>query len=316
MIKYAKQADTQILVSKVREVGKRAELDKVKLLNLNVAIAQRDSNSAIEGISSILSDNIVTPLEKKQLELLKEQLKASYASLVSEAEKYENLDTWLNKQATALSDYKSSYNQFIAELEDLLKNMETNSTIGRDSFVALAQSYYDNQKEFDAILQEFRYGIDKIVFFYLATETQTKPNADKVILPEDEMPELSAELKYLWRKEVIYYTNGVTKTLVDLIGTYGDTGQSFTVVIESSNGNIFRPTNIKTTLSCRVYANDEEITENIIESKFNWKRSTGNSIEDAKWNTSSKAIGHRSVEINTSDCLGRTVFNCEVEIGE
>lgn len=314
MIKYEKSADTQILVSKVKEVGKRKELDKVRLLNLSVAIAQRDSNTAIEGISTILSDDTVTPLEKKQLELLKEQLNASYSSIITEAEKYEKLDTWTAEQATALSSYKASYNAFLSALNVILENMETSSTVDRATFLSIAQTYYDNQKNFDLILQMFRYGIDKIVFFYLATAEQSKPEAEDVNL--EEIPELSAELKFLWRKEVIYYTNGVATIQVDLIGAYGDTGRSFTVVIESSNGNVFRPTNIKTTLSCRVYANDEEITESIPEYNYNWKRTTGYPIEDAKWNTTSKAIGHRSIDITTDDCLGRTVFNCEVELGE
>lgn len=313
MLKYSKSADTQILVSKVKEVGKRAELDKIRLLNLSVAIAQRDSNSAIDGINTILSDDTITPLEKKQLELLREQLNASYSSLITEAEKYEKLDDWTDKQKTALSDYKTSYSAFIEVLNNVLKDMEKNTTINRESFLNIAQTYYDNQKNFDTVLQMFRYGIDKIVFYYLATSEQTKPKAEDITL--EELPTLSEELKFLWRKEVIYYTSGVAKVQVDLIGAYGDTGRSFTVVIESSNGNVFRPANIKTTLSCRVYANDEEITENIPEYNFNWKRNTGNSTEDEKWNTSSKALGHRSVDITTEDCLGRTVFNCEVELG-
>ena len=312
--KYLKTADTQILVNKVKEVGKRVELDKSRLLNLSLSIARRNTDNAVEGISAILSDNTVTPVEKKQLELLREQLQASYSSLVTEAEKYEDLDKWTEEQALVLSAYKTSYTTFISKLDEILQDTEKNSTVDRELFTALAQLYYDNQKNLDNILQLFRYGIDKILFYYKATADQTKPTEESIV--DTEPPELSAELKYLWRKEVICYTNGEGQTQVDLIGTYGDTGESFTVVIESSNGNVFRPTNINTVLSCRVYINDEEVTDSIPEYDFNWKRTTRDTIADEKWNTSSKAIGHRSVEITTEDCLGRTVFNCEVKLGE
>lgn len=99
-------------------------------------------------------------------------------------------------------------------------------------------------------------------------------------------------------------------------GEKGDDGISFTVVIESSNGDIFRPGEIETTLSCRVYINGTETTNDIAESKFNWRRNTGDATEDGKWNTSSKAVGHRSVDITSADCNGRTVFDCDVELPE
>lgn len=99
-------------------------------------------------------------------------------------------------------------------------------------------------------------------------------------------------------------------------GKDGEDGLSFTVVIESSNGDVFRPGDISTTLTCRVYLNTAEVTDDIPESKFNWRRNTGDELEDEKWNTSSKAVGHRSVDITSADCNGRTVFDCDVELPE
>lgn len=99
-------------------------------------------------------------------------------------------------------------------------------------------------------------------------------------------------------------------------GKDGEDGLSFTVVIESSNGDVFRPGDISTTLTCRVYLNTAEVTEDIPESKFNWKRRTKDELGDEKWSTSSKAVGHRSVDITSADCNGRTVFGCEVDLPE
>lgn len=96
-------------------------------------------------------------------------------------------------------------------------------------------------------------------------------------------------------------------------GTKGDDGRSFTVTIESSNGSVFRLEDISTTLCCRVYINTEEITETLDASRFRWKRSSSSPSSDEAWNTSSKAIGHKSVTITPTDCSGRTVFFCEID---
>lgn len=93
-------------------------------------------------------------------------------------------------------------------------------------------------------------------------------------------------------------------------------GWSFTVTIESSNGNVFRPTNINTTLTCHVFKNGTEITDDLEAWRFMWKRTTSDSAADTSWNNLSKARRTKTVDITTADCLGRTVFDCEVEIGD
>lgn len=99
-------------------------------------------------------------------------------------------------------------------------------------------------------------------------------------------------------------------------GDKGDDGESFTVDITSSNGSVFRQDNINTTLTCHVFQNSTEITDLIDSSQFNWKRKTNNPTEDERWNSSAKAIAHKSVDITEQDCLGRTVFFCEVELSD
>lgn len=95
----------------------------------------------------------------------------------------------------------------------------------------------------------------------------------------------------------------------------GADGQSFTVTIESSNGNLVRfnePFSI--TLSCKVYLNTEEVTDEMEDWRFRWKRNSGDPIEDNRWNNSSKAIAHKTVVITNDDAIGRSVFNCEVDL--
>jgi hypothetical protein len=98
-------------------------------------------------------------------------------------------------------------------------------------------------------------------------------------------------------------------------GPKGEDGSSFTVSIESTNGSVFRPGKADTTLSCRVHRNTEEITDSLDPWRFCWKRVSTDSADDLRWNTSSKAIGHKSVQITSTDCAGRTVFFCEIDLG-
>ena len=94
----------------------------------------------------------------------------------------------------------------------------------------------------------------------------------------------------------------------------GEDGRSYTVAIASSNGNVFRPSNISTRLSCQVLENNTDITSTLEEWRFRWTRTSTDATGDGKWNTSSKVLGHRDIEITEDDCCGRTVFTCTVEI--
>lgn len=97
-------------------------------------------------------------------------------------------------------------------------------------------------------------------------------------------------------------------------GEDGKDGESYTVIIHSDNGMIFRQNNIKVTLSCQVLRNNEDVTSSLEDWRFTWKRTTESVTEDERWNTSSKAIGHKEVVITDKDCIGRTVFTCSVEL--
>ena len=115
------------------------------------------------------------------------------------------------------------------------------------------------------------------------------------------------------------FSQRISKAKNDTVGAPGEKGadgSSFTVTIESSNGSVFRLEAISTTLNCRVYLNTEEITDTLDASRFCWKRSSSNPSSDESWNTSSKAIGHKSVSITPTDCIGRTVFFCEIDFDQ
>lgn len=129
-------------------------------------------------------------------------------------------------------------------------------------------------------------------------------------LTKDDLVDGSANFICSFSSPDIFWTAKESISISDVEGL------SYSVYILSSNGNIFRPTSINTTLSCQVLQNDDDITAELDAWRFNWKRNTGNTALDEQWNTSSKAIGKKSIDITTADCIGRTVFTCEVEISE
>lgn len=98
-------------------------------------------------------------------------------------------------------------------------------------------------------------------------------------------------------------------------GEKGEDGFSYTVTIQSSNGNTFRMSEaVDTVLSVQVLRNGEDITSSMADYRFSWKRNTGNTTADNAWNSLDKAISHKSVSITKDDCIGRTVFDCEVNL--
>ncbi|MEA4866113.1 MAG: hypothetical protein VB088_12045, partial [Sphaerochaeta sp.] len=97
-------------------------------------------------------------------------------------------------------------------------------------------------------------------------------------------------------------------------GPPGVDGASYTVSIQSSNGSIFRPEQVDTILTCHVYQNTKEVTEALEASRFRWRRVSSDQADDLRWNTSSKAIGHKCITVTPADCTGRTVFFCEIDL--
>lgn len=93
-----------------------------------------------------------------------------------------------------------------------------------------------------------------------------------------------------------------------------DGEDAISVQIFSSNGSVFRSGQCFTTMSATVWRGDEDITDTLDASLFTWERISGDSVADESWNTSSKAIGRKSIELTPQDVVGRSVFACHVEI--
>lgn len=225
MDKLVTSTDTQLYVSKVREIGKRKSVDKIKLVNASLAIANRNNSNILMGLENITSDGIISPTEKKQLSLLYEQMQAENSIIMVEVEKYQELPEWKEKaEYTAkLNSYISSWTSLSNLMKEILNDMENDSYISQTQLAEVSKAYYDNLKSLDEVLQLFRYGLNRIEYRYKTTQEQVVPSAEDIT--DESIPTMDSTNRFLWRKQTIYYSNGKTEVTVDLIAIYGDSGK-------------------------------------------------------------------------------------------
>ena len=87
---------------------------------------------------------------------------------------------------------------------------------------------------------------------------------------------------------------------------------TFITNITSSNGNSFKGT-VNTTLSCKVFKGNKDITDSISASSFLWKRKSNNNSSDTTWNSNDKTKGKKSIVIGNADMNGDiNTFYCIV----
>lgn len=118
--------------------------------------------------------------------------------------------------------------------------------------------------------------------------------------------------RYQYSDTMYYSKSGFVTLSEEVPGPPGE--DAISVQIFSSNGNMFRSGQAYTVMSAIVWRGEEDITDQLEDSKFTWERNSGNPTADESWNTSSKAIGKKSVELTPTDVIGRAVFACHVEI--
>jgi predicted phage tail protein len=101
-----------------------------------------------------------------------------------------------------------------------------------------------------------------------------------------------------------------------LAAVKGEDGIDYDVIIESSNGIIFRVGGgQQTTLKARVFRNGVEVTDEITPSKFKWTRTSiipqGAPYDDASWNALYGA-GYKQILVSVDDVHSRATFHCEI----
>ena len=82
---------------------------------------------------------------------------------------------------------------------------------------------------------------------------------------------------------------------------------SYDVLIESSNGNVFKNGDIETTLTAIVRKGNEDITDQFTDTQFSWTRVSKDPEGDAAWNEAHKHT--KTIAITNKDVFAKAVFN-------
>ena len=91
---------------------------------------------------------------------------------------------------------------------------------------------------------------------------------------------------------------------------------SYNVVIESTNGDTFRPNgSFSTILIARVFRNAEEVTDSLDPTKFRWTRVSyypqPPPFDDSTWNQTYSS-GYKSIVLSASEVWQRATFHCDI----
>ena len=93
-----------------------------------------------------------------------------------------------------------------------------------------------------------------------------------------------------------------------------DGESAYSVYVESTNGTVFRLGTVSTVLIAHVYSGGREITDDLPESCFRWRRTSTDTAADNAWNAA-PPTGKR-LEITDENIRHKVVYSCEVEISD
>lgn len=85
----------------------------------------------------------------------------------------------------------------------------------------------------------------------------------------------------------------------------------YRLVINSSNGNIFKNSDISTTLTATVFSWDDDVTDELDPNQFVWTRVSDDEEADIAWNHDHYG-GTKSIEITADDVQHRATFFCDL----
>ena len=112
-----------------------------------------------------------------------------------------------------------------------------------------------------------------------------------------------------------YATDTDLKNVRDKITEISDKNK-YSVEVISDGPIIISSSKDTTTLTCKVYNWDLDITDTLDPVLFTWKRTSNNTAQDEVWNSSQKGYHTKTITINHEDTEddGSTSFYCEVDL--
>lgn len=245
------------------------------------------SDKNIENLETMSSTGTIKGIDKAYL--------SDYMSRINGEEK------WYETQADRLSIGKSEYLRRKEALDKIVNPMLTNdlldddSRVDKDEFVKKFREYYDARdrllgdiiKASESELLNLQDSLSKAIYLVNTKSEKSIEERNRIAEGNKEINKINERLKEL-RDNVPYRINLV-----------------------SSRGDKFRDGNVETTLTCRVFKGDTEITENIKPHNFRWTKRNSDGTEDVAWNRSKESVGS-VVNITHEDVTNKAIFAVEV----
>ena len=90
----------------------------------------------------------------------------------------------------------------------------------------------------------------------------------------------------------------------------------YKVEITTNNSTVVSSPTDESSLVCRVYSWDTDITDTLDSSLFNWKRTSAYPDQDSIWNNMPEHQGIKTIIISAGDVIENSSFTCEVTLNE
>nr|DAZ85038.1 MAG TPA: tail protein [Caudoviricetes sp.] len=124
----------------------------------------------------------------------------------------------------------------------------------------------------------------------------------------------SLELKTAHIIRTIFRLPGIVMPILHEMGGRIDdicSRRMYRLVISSSNGNIFKNSDISTVLSATVFSWDDDVTDELDPNQFIWTRVSDDHEADAQWNHDHYG-GTKSITVTSDDVTRRATFFCDL----
>jgi len=236
----------------------------------------------------------VDPTQKASLSVLWAGIAAEYPTIVQSA-----LTQGLSEDD--LEPYRTAYNNldsFLNGPEGLLLDLTTTTILDKPvSSFGLVDAYYSEKELVLKRISEVIREVTSHTFF--------------------EEPVPPYKVGDLWIKDGVLYQAAVARLAGEQF-VLGDwlwcIRSNITVVIESTNGDKFKPgQSTSTTLKARLFRNGIEVTDEVPESNFRWIKKSffDDPVGDSLWNSNHQG-GYREVEVTTDLVNCRATYTVEI----
>jgi hypothetical protein len=304
-----------------QEAVKKYADDLVAEANQEISDLTEVVNNMDGYIDGAFYDGIVAESEAKGIETYINQLRSEKADV--DAEYTEMMaNTYLpTTQQTALQTAKAAYDTDFTDLIDTINAAIMDGKASAEDKAAVDLAFDDYNSSVAALSTAFRQAADAIALAQAKeaegvakkyTESSFKQLADQIAskVESEEFTSVIGDTN----SRIADVESNLSEEITAVDGKVDDlaTKIPYKAEILSTNGIVFKNGVITTTLFCKVYEGDLDITDTIDASRFKWTRVSDDAAGDDAWNAE-HSVGSKSITVSGDDVYnGRTTFNCEI----